>query len=142
MNIKEVEKLILLVSDFGISEIKVKTGENYVYIKNKDDYIPHSQKTLSSEEIKNHSDENIMLFQSPMVGTFYRSPHPSTPPFVEKGQIVKKGEILCIIEAMKIMNHIESEYSGVISEILVEDSNPVEFNQPLFRILSIDKKKR
>ena len=71
---------------------------------------------------------------SPFVGTFYRTPAPDQPPFVEVGTVVKKGQVLCIVEAMKLMNEIESEHSGRVAEILVENGRPVEFGQPLFRI--------
>ncbi len=73
--------------------------------------------------------------KSPMVGTFYRSPSPGAKAFVEVGQSVKAGEVICIIEAMKMMNHIESDKAGTISAILVEDGQPVEFDQPLFSIV-------
>jgi len=75
-----------------------------------------------------------VLVTSPFVGTFYRSPSPDSPPFVEVGAVVKKGQALCIVEAMKLMNEIEAETSGKIAEILVANATPVEFGQPLFRI--------
>ncbi|MFZ2288569.1 MAG: acetyl-CoA carboxylase biotin carboxyl carrier protein, partial [Halopseudomonas yangmingensis] len=74
------------------------------------------------------------LVRSPMVGTFYRSPSPSEPSFAEVGQTVKAGDVLCIVEAMKMMNHIEADKSGVIQAILVDNGQPVEFDQPLFSI--------
>jgi acetyl-CoA carboxylase biotin carboxyl carrier protein len=76
----------------------------------------------------------LLEVKSPMVGTFYRSPEPGIPPYVVEGTRVEKGQILCIIEAMKIMNEIESEYSGVVREVLVTDSHPVEYGQVLFRV--------
>jgi acetyl-CoA carboxylase biotin carboxyl carrier protein len=75
-----------------------------------------------------------VLVTSPFVGTFYRSPSPDSPPFVEVGSTVKKGQVLCIVEAMKLMNEIEAETSGNVAEILVANATPVEFGQPLFRI--------
>ncbi|WP_313646523.1 acetyl-CoA carboxylase biotin carboxyl carrier protein, partial [Pseudomonas sp.] len=75
------------------------------------------------------------VVRSPMVGTFYRKPSPTSPNFAEVGQSVKKGDTLCIVEAMKMMNHIEAEFGGVIDAILVEDGQPVEFDQPLFTIV-------
>jgi acetyl-CoA carboxylase biotin carboxyl carrier protein len=78
---------------------------------------------------------NGTVVRSPMVGTFYRKPSPTSPAFVEVGQTVKKGDTLCIVEAMKMMNHIEAETSGVIESILVEDGQPVEYDQPLFTIV-------
>jgi len=76
----------------------------------------------------------LLEVKSPMVGTFYRSPEPGIPPYVIEGARVEKGQILCIIEAMKIMNEIESEYSGVVREVLVADAHPVEYGQVLFRV--------
>ena len=80
------------------------------------------------------SDNNLHYVTSPMVGTFYRSPDPSSPPFVEKGEPVAKNQTLCIIEAMKLMNEIEAEVSGTVKSILVDNANPIEFDQPLFII--------
>jgi acetyl-CoA carboxylase biotin carboxyl carrier protein len=76
----------------------------------------------------------LLEVKSPMVGTFYRSPEPASPPYVSDGQRIEKGQILCIIEAMKIMNEIESEFSGVVRECLAEDAHPVEYGQILFRV--------
>lgn len=86
--------------------------------------------------IKIVTEEHVDLFEikSPMVGTFYRSPSPDADPFVEVGQSIHKGQVLCIIEAMKLMNQIESELSGTIEKILVESGKPVEYGQPLFLI--------
>ncbi|MFP3498736.1 acetyl-CoA carboxylase biotin carboxyl carrier protein, partial [Pseudomonas sp. SIMBA_059] len=75
------------------------------------------------------------VIRSPMVGTFYRKPSPTSPNFAEVGQTVKKGDTLCIVEAMKMMNHIEADVGGVIDAILVEDGQPVEFDQPLFTVV-------
>ncbi len=77
---------------------------------------------------------NVVEIKAPMVGTFYRAPAPEAEPYVEVNQMVKKGQVLCIIEAMKLMNEIESEYDGKLVEILVENGQPVEYNQPLFRV--------
>lgn len=79
-------------------------------------------------------DENVVEITSPMVGTFYRSPSPEAPPYVEVGSQVRKGQTLCILEAMKLMNELEAEIDGTIREILVENTDPVEFGQPLFLI--------
>ena len=80
------------------------------------------------------NDGGGTIVKSPMVGTFYRSPEPTAPPFASPGDRVEKGQVLCIIEAMKLMNEIESEYSGVIAEVLVENGQAVQFGQPMFRI--------
>ncbi|MEW5739753.1 MAG: acetyl-CoA carboxylase biotin carboxyl carrier protein [Myxococcota bacterium] len=79
-------------------------------------------------------DKKGHLITSPFVGTFYRAPSPEQPPFVEVGSMVRKGQVLCIVEAMKLMNEIESEVAGKVAEVLVQNGQPVEFGQPLFRI--------
>ncbi len=81
------------------------------------------------------ADEPGVLVNSPFVGTFYRAPSPDSPPFVDVGQAVKKGQVLCIVEAMKLMNEIECEVDGTVAEILVKNATPVEFGEPLFRIV-------
>lgn len=90
-----------------------------------------------SKEIKNiePSQENVHIVYSPIVGTFYRAPAPEEPPFVEVGSHVVKGQTLCIIEAMKLMNDIECDVNGTIVKILCQNASPVEFNQPLFHII-------
>lgn len=93
-----------------------------------------SDTTLTVQDNNSKSTQNYHTVYSPIVGTFYRSPSPDSPSFVEVGTIVKPGDTLCIIEAMKLMNEIESDKSGVIEKILVENGKPVEFNQPLFLI--------
>lgn len=89
-------------------------------------------KTEIIEEVKK---EEGYIVKSPMVGTFYAKPDPNSKPYVELGQKVKKGDVLCIVEAMKLMNEIESEFSGEIAEILVKDGEVVEYGKPLFRIV-------
>lgn len=150
MDIRKVKKLIELLEESDISEIEIKEGEdslritrshkspeaptntsstlaegkNSTYI-NPAAEVPASQPT---PEIDGH------VVASPMVGTFYRSPSPTEPAFAEIGQSVKAGDVLCIVEAMKMMNQIESDKSGTVSAILVENGQPVEFDQPLFTI--------
>jgi acetyl-CoA carboxylase, biotin carboxyl carrier protein len=94
--------------------------------------VSQAQETPKVE--KKEEDKNLHIIRSPMVGTFYRAPAPGAKPFVEVGSRVKKGDVLCIIEAMKIMNEIKSDVSGVVKEILVENGQPVEYNQPIFKI--------
>ena len=93
--------------------------------------IPASEK---ADSIATSEELGIEIFKSPMVGTFYRKPSPDDPAFVEVGKQVKAGDVLCIVEAMKVMNEIQSETNGEIVEILVEDSESVEYSQPLFKI--------
>ena len=94
----------------------------------KDEEVPNSSSDSTEENI------NIEEILSPMPGTYYSSPSPDDPPFIIKGDKVKKGQVLCIIEAMKIMNEIESEFDGVVSEVKVKNGDPVEYNQKLFSI--------
>ena len=94
--------------------------------------VPTNQPSTPNTETK--TDDNLSTFNSPMVGTFYRKPSPDDPEFVKVGDNIKKGDVLCIIEAMKVMNEIQAEESGQIVEILAEDSNSVEYGQALFKI--------
>jgi acetyl-CoA carboxylase biotin carboxyl carrier protein len=166
MDLKQIEKLIKLVSDSGVSELKVKENELEVTIKNVitpqapmmahyPAMMPatglsqaiHSQTTpaaptaggiqveMTASEPKSDS---TFIFRSPMIGTFYRKPGPDKPLFVNIGDTIKKGDVLCIIEAMKLFNEIEFDgEGGKIVKILVEESSPVEYDQPLFEIEKI-----
>jgi len=149
MDIRKVKKLIELLEESGVSEIEIREGEESVRISRHAPQIIHSQapsypspptaKLPSTEAPITTAPAEASLpaghsVTAPMVGTFYRSQSPGSPPFVEIGQIVKTGQVLCIIEAMKMLNQIESECAGKITRILVENGNPVEFNQPLFII--------
>lgn len=100
--------------------------------------IPSSPPSASSpsktEKTTTTEETNLITIKSPMIGTFYRRPAPDKPPYVEVGSVVKKGDVLCTIEAMKLFNEIESEVSGKIVKILVEDASPVEYDQPLFLV--------
>lgn len=96
--------------------------------------VPPVEITAPKVELKQEEFSGLVEVKSPMVGMFYRSPSPDTPPFVEVGSRVTKGKTLCIIEAMKLMNQIEAEIDGTIEKILVENGKPVEFGQPLFQV--------
>lgn len=142
MDLRKLKTLIDLVSDSGIAELEITEGEGKVRIvKFSQTQQPVAYATAApvagaapvatpepSPVVQGHQ------VKAPMVGTFYRAPNPSSPPFVEVGQSVKEGEPLCIIEAMKLLNEIEADKSGVIKEILVENGEPVEYGQPLFVI--------
>jgi len=149
MDIRKVKKLIELIEESDVAEIEIHEGEESVRISRTSSAAPAVQFAAApapvaaapapaaalepaaaeaKPEISGHS------VNSPMVGTFYRAPTPTSKPFVEVGQHVSVGETLCIIEAMKILNQIESDKSGVISQILVENGQPVEYNEPLFVI--------
>lgn len=148
MDIRKVKKLIELLETSDIAEIEIKEGEEAVRISRASRIQPAiampapaaaapppATKAESEPEPPAPAAETGELVVSPMVGTFYRAPAPSSPPYVEVGQQVKEGDVIGIVEAMKMMNQIESEFSGVVAAILVEDGKPVEFGQPLVRIV-------
>jgi len=152
MDIRKVKKLIELLEESGIDELEIKEGEESVRISRHSKtpaqqyYAPApvaapaaapvaAAPVAAVAEAPAAPKLNGTIARSPMVGTFYRTPAPTSPAFVEIGQTVKKGDILCIVEAMKMMNHIEAETSGVIESILVENGQPVEYDQPLFTIV-------
>src|SRR4051812_6622711 len=154
MDLRKLKKLIDLVQESGIGEIEITEGEEKVricrqapggppmmmaapgmqpmaYATGPGGFAPPAPAAApaaAAPEPKGHQ------LKSPMVGTFYRAPSPGAPPFVEVGQQVTKGQTLCIIEAMKLLNEIESDASGTVKAILVENGQPVEYGQPLFTI--------
>ena len=154
MDIRKVKKLIELLEESGIAEIEIHEGEESVRISRGSTIAPAqtminvpqaAPAVQTSESIKSHlaADEGTAsdnyadqghVVTSPMVGIFYLSPSPEEPEFVSRGQNVKTGEILCIIEAMKIMNQIESDISGKLIRTLVDNGEAVEYGQPLFII--------
>ncbi|MDB6445077.1 biotin carboxyl carrier protein [Pseudomonas sp. NFACC32-1] len=154
MDIRKVKKLIELLEESGIDELEIKEGEESVRISRHSKtpaqqyYAPAPVQAPAAAPAPAAPAAvaaapaaaaapalNGTVARSPMVGTFYRKSSPTSPSFVEVGQTVKKGDTLCIVEAMKMMNHIEAETSGVIESILVEDGQPVEYDQPLFTIV-------
>jgi acetyl-CoA carboxylase biotin carboxyl carrier protein len=151
MDIRKVKKLIELLEESGIDELEIKEGEESVRISRHSKTpaqqyyapapmaapapAPAAAPAAAAAEAPAAPKLNGTVARSPMVGTFYRKSSPASPAFVEVGQTVKKGDTLCIVEAMKMMNHIEAETSGVIESILVEDGQPVEYDQPLFTIV-------
>ena len=157
MDIKEIQNLIKFVQKSGVEEVKIERDDFKITIKTKsvapqhlivEDVptpvsIPASQQTTQAvQEVNiqettqsvNLENDNQVIVKSPIIGTFYRKPSPDKPSFVEVGQSVSKGDVLCVIEAMKLFNEIESDFSGKIVKILVDDQSPVEFDQPLFII--------
>lgn len=152
MDIRKIKKLIELVEESGISELEIAEGEESVRISRGSSVVasaPVMQAIAPAPapvaatpapaaapvaEAPAGDDLSGHVIKSPMVGTFYRSSAPGAKAFVEVGQQVKVGETLCIIEAMKMMNQIESDKAGVVKQILVENEEPVEFDQPLFVI--------
>ena len=148
MDIRKVKKLIELLETSDIAEIEIKEGEEAVRISRSSSVMttvvapatapaaaPAPSPVAAAEEKLAPQTTSGHVVSSPMVGTFYRSPSPSTPPFVEIGTHVKAGDVVCIIEAMKMMNQIEAEKAGIIEAILVNDGEPVEFDQPLVTIV-------
>jgi acetyl-CoA carboxylase biotin carboxyl carrier protein len=153
MDLRKLKTLIDLVSESGISELEVNEGEDRVRIVNAGSPAPAGQvvyanpapapvsapaatpaPAAAAPAPEAPAAETGFIAKSPMVGTFYRAPNPESPNFVNVGDTVKVGQTLCIIEAMKLLNEIESEKAGVIKEILCENGQGVEFDQPLFVI--------
>jgi acetyl-CoA carboxylase biotin carboxyl carrier protein len=139
-----------LLEESGIDELEIREGEESVRISRHSKtpaqqyYAPApvaapvaapAPAPVAAAEAPSAPKLNGTVIKSPMVGTFYRTPAPGSPAFVEVGKTVKKGDTICIVEAMKMMNHIEAEVSGVIESILVENGQPVEYDQPLFTIV-------
>lgn len=114
-----------------VSPMNSNTESNY-NVNQPTTIIPNKDTVIRIQESESKATDNFHTVYSPMVGTFYRAPSPDSPSFVEVGTKVKLGDTLCIIEAMKLMNEIESDTNGLIEKILVENGKPVEFNQPLF----------
>ena len=152
MDIRKVKKLIELLEESGIDELEIHEGEESVRISRHSKQVAAPQYQVAPAPVAAApapapaaapatadapaapAAPSGHLVRSPMVGTFYRSPSPTAAVFVEVGQSVKAGDVLCIVEAMKMMNHIEADKSGVVQSILVENGQPVEFDQPLFSI--------
>jgi len=147
MDIRKVKKLIELLEASDIAEIEIKEGEESVRISRAPKSAPsqlafqQGPSILSAPAAAKEPEATATpavkgnVIQSPMVGTFYRAPSPSSPPFVEVGTHVKVGDVVCIVEAMKMMNQIEADHAGVVEAILVEDGEPVEFDQALITIV-------
>ena len=153
MDIEKVRELVKLVEDSGIEELEISNDDTTIRIQKSApmtmaaaSIAPPMQVPVPQVSIPAAADSSAVAadpsrakwkdVRSPIVGTFYRAPSPTSAPFAEVGDRVSTGQTLCIIEAMKVMNEIEAEKSGVIRKILVEDSQPVEFGQPLFLVES------
>ena len=143
MDIRKIKKLIEIVEESGIAELEIKEGEEFIRINRYSSapapmaYAPAPVGMQAAQAIAAAPVEEKMsghIVKSPMVGTFYRAASPGTKVFVEIGQSVVVGDTLCIIEAMKILNQIESDKSGIVTKILVDNAEPVEYGQPLFII--------
>jgi acetyl-CoA carboxylase biotin carboxyl carrier protein len=151
IDIRKIRKLIELIDETGVTEIEIKEGEESVRISRARPMMaPHHPQAFEYAPMplqpapvaENKSDKNSEkplelqghVMKSPMVGTLYIAPSPGAHPFVETGQSVKKGDVICIIEAMKMMNQIEADCDGLIKARLIDNGAPVEFGQPLFLI--------
>ena len=142
MDIRKIKKLIEIIEESDIAELEIKEGEESIRISRYSaapaqvTYAPAPALQAATVVTATPVEEKITghVVKSPMVGTFYRSASPGTKVFVEVGQAVLSGDTLCIIEAMKILNQIEADKSGIVTQILVENAEPVEYGQPLFII--------
>ena len=158
MDLKEIQNLIKFVAKSGASEVKLEMEDIKITIKTGSDTettIVHQMPgsvalpqaaapimqaseqeapSIESSAVNSNEDSKYVIIKSPIIGTFYRKPAPDKPVFVEVGDMIGEGDVLCVIEAMKLFNEIESEISGKIVKVLVDDSSPVEFDQPLFLV--------
>jgi acetyl-CoA carboxylase biotin carboxyl carrier protein len=147
MDLKEIQNLIKFVSNSGVAEVKLEMDDVKITIKTTVEGTTPEITYLQQAPVAQAAPQaapapvaaapvaensNYITVKSPMIGTFYRKPSPDKPMFVEVGSTISKGDVLCVIEAMKLFNEIEAEVSGKIVKILVDDMSPVEFDQPLF----------
>ena len=157
MNIQEIRELIQTLVDSGIAELEVQRGEDRVKIKRggvtQEVYVPQaafgqpmamaaapafsqasSTPTASAAAAPEQMDEGLTPIKSPIVGTFYSSPSPDSPKFANVGDVIKPGQVLCIVESMKLMNEIEAEIGATVVKCLVENGSPVEYGQAMFLV--------
>ena len=159
MDLKEIQNLIKFVSNSGVAEVKLETGDVKITIRTTLEgnspeitYVQQApmQQALQAAPVAPaaiapvaatpvadttaEDNSKYITIKSPMIGTLYRKPAPDKPMFVEVGSTINKGDVVCVVEAMKLFNEIESEISGKIVKVLVDDSSPVEFDQPLFLV--------
>jgi len=149
MKSKEIQDIINFIKKTDLDDVSIETENYKIRVKkNKTNYTTTEE--VKSEEIKplkkievedkpeekkekENNTKNIII-KSPMIGTFYRSPNPESAPFISEGDIIKPGQTICIVEAMKLFNEIESEVSGKVVKVIANDSSPIEFDQPLFEV--------
>lgn len=157
MKAKEIQDLITFIAESGLDEVNIETESfklsvkrnnltfdsskiqpnpiaNPVVVSTPQITTPQVTTTVESKGASSTDESKLIAVKSPMIGTFYRSSSPDTPPFVNVGDEIKAGQVVCIIEAMKLFNEIESEISGKIVKVLVENASPVEYDQPLFLV--------
>ena len=150
MNLQEIKELLKLITESNIQEFELERGGIKIRIKKADslniqptslittteveEELPPETKTVEAPPPVEEKTDNLYIVKSPIVGTFYRSPSPDAPPYIEEGEEVSTGKVLCIIEAMKVMNEIASEVDGRIVKIFVKNEQPVEYGEKLFAI--------
>ena len=160
MNLTEIQELIKFVSRSGVTEVEIEQKDFKITIKSESKKVKKEEQTIVLQQAPAQmvapqvapaqvsapaptpaapspapaDDSKLITIKSPMIGTFYRSPGPDKDTFVNVGESVKQGDVVCIIEAMKLFNEIESEISGKIVKVLVDDASPVEYDQPLFLV--------
>ena len=157
MDLKEIQNLIKFVANTGVAEVKLETGDVKITIRttlaDSSSDVTYVQQMPAQQQLQQAPSQpaiaaatpsaeapvaddsaKFVIIKSPIIGTFYRKPSPDKPMFCEVGSNIAKGDVLCVIEAMKLFNEIESEISGKIVKILVDDMSPVEFDQPLFLV--------
>lgn len=157
MNIKDVKDLIDLISGTDVVEVEVERGGARIRVRRDGGVSPAGPgapvpgfpapplpaaaapvAASGAPKLETELPDSACLVRAPLVGRFYRSPSPEAPPFVEVGDRVRKGQVLCLIEAMKLMNQIEAEWSGIVRAVIADDGGPVEFGEPLFEIEKAD----
>ena len=134
---KLIKELVDHLSEFNLTELEYQEGQTKIKVSKASkgvEQIKSATIVSSNKTVLNDSENDGVRVKSPIIGTFYRKPSPEKSLFVEVGQQIKEGDVLCVIEAMKLFNEIESEISGKIVKVLVDDSSPVEFDQPLFLV--------
>ena len=150
MKIKEIQEIINFIKKSDLDDVSIETENIKIRVKKNNGNFttieqpkivkteiqpqPSPVENKMPEEKKEKTSNNNIIIKSPMIGTFYRSPNPESDPFVNEGDSIKVGQTICIVEAMKLFNDIESEVSGKIVKILVDDNSPVEYDQPLFEV--------
>ena len=137
MDFKQIQELIKIVNKSNIGELSIEEGEFKITIKQKEERVQTIMAAPSAapaEPAAAPKADNFVTIKSPMIGTFYRRSSPDKAAFAEVGDEITPGKVLCIIEAMKLFNEIESEISGKIVKVLADDASPVEFDQPLFLV--------
>ncbi|MFH1339570.1 MAG: acetyl-CoA carboxylase biotin carboxyl carrier protein [Candidatus Omnitrophota bacterium] len=146
MNIKEIKEMINLMNENNLAELEIEKEGMRIKLRRSGTMDAQHAPVIIEKEVNQRIPApaaeqtpataltSTIEIKAPMVGTFYQAPNPEAPPYVEVGQVIEPGQVICIIEAMKLMNEIKSEIKGKISEILAENTEPVEFGQPLFLV--------